>query len=309
MGEARDMSVDLLHPAGPGREWGESLYFNVYDQDNDICAFMRVGLKPNMNERSAFCFFLMPDGSLVGMSGNEPCGPISLYAMGLSIRTVEPEKRWLLKFNGHMGRLTEGDPVPTPVSFELDFEARNQATGFIEHADGKGDGPAQKAVLEHLGQFGKVSGSLMVGTEQFDISGRGGRNHTWGTLDWSRYKMWFRLTGQYSDNVAFSVTKKFTEQREASGGYFHMYGKDLPVVKANVRTVLDPDGTPCSMAMSLVDEAKGKHKITAEVLRMVAIPFPSRDGRTMSVLHEALAEFDLNGQKGYGIAEYLVRKQ
>lgn len=302
------MNVDLLHPAGPGKEWGESLYFNVYDQENDVCAFMRIGLKPNMNERSAFCFFLMPDGSVVGMNGREPCGPVSLYAMGLSFRAMEPEKRWTLKFNGHMDRLTEGGPVPVPVSFELEFEARNRGTSFIEGAGGKGEDPQQTA-SEHLGQFGRVSGSLMVGTEQFDLSGRGGRNHSWGTLDHSRSKMWIRLTAQFSDNVALGVTRTFAEQREASGGYFHMYGKDLPLVKANVRTVLDPDGTPCSMAMSLVDEAKGKHKVTAEVLRMVAIPFPSRDGRTMSVLHEALAEFDLNGQKGYGVAEYLVRKQ
>jgi hypothetical protein len=33
---------------------------------NDVLYRMRIGLKPNMDERSAFCFIMMPDGSVVG---------------------------------------------------------------------------------------------------------------------------------------------------------------------------------------------------------------------------------------------------
>jgi hypothetical protein len=38
------------------------------------------------------------------------------------------------------------------------------------------------------------------------------------------------------------------------------------------------------------------------------LPFPSRDGKKLTVMHEALVEYTFNGQKGYGMAEYLVRK-
>ena len=36
---------------GTDKEWNESFYFNLYDKENDICVFMRIGLKPNKDER------------------------------------------------------------------------------------------------------------------------------------------------------------------------------------------------------------------------------------------------------------------
>lgn len=302
------MSTDILHPAGAGKEWSESFYFNVYDQANDLCMFMRIGLKPNHDERSAFCFLMMPDGSVVGIKDQEPFGSGTLDAKGLSFEVVEPDRRWKIGFNGHMARMTEKGPVPVPVSFVLAFEARNEVFDYRECVDSEGERMSQEVASEHLEQFGRLTGSLMVGEEQFDINGLGERDHSWGVRDWNAPKMWIWLTAQFSDRVALNVTKLFVEQGEVSAGYFHINGKNLPLVKADIRTVLDPDGTPRSLAMSLVDSNGGKHKVTAEVLRMVAMPFPGRDGKTMSVMHETLAEYDFNGQKGYGIAEYLVRK-
>lgn len=302
------MSTDVIHQAGTDREWNESFYFNVYDEENDICVFMRIGLKPNANERSAFCFMMMPDGSVVGIKDQEPLGSGTLDAKGLHFEVVEPERRWKMAFNGHMARMTDKGPCPVPVSFVLAFEARNEVFDYRKCVDGEGERISQQVASEHLEQFGRVTGSLMVGEEQFDISGLGERDHSWGVRDWNAPKMWIWLTAQFSDRVALNVTKLFTEQGEVSAGYFHLNGRNLPLVKADVRTVLDPDGTPRSLAMSLVDKEGCKHKVTAEVMRLVAMPFPSRDGSSVSVMHETLAEYDFNGQKGYGIAEYLVRK-
>lgn len=302
------MNTDYMHQAGPEKEWNESFYFNVYDQENDICAFMRIGLKPNMDERSVFCFLMMPDSSVVGIKDQEAFGNGTLYAKGMSFEILEPERRWKMSFDGHMARMTEQGPCPLPVSFSLEFEARNEVFDYRECVDAEGERISQQVASEHLEQFGRVTGSLMVGEEQFDISGLGERDHSWGVRDWNAPKMWIWLTAQFSDKVAMNVTKLFVEQGEVSAGYFHLNGKNLPLAKADVRTVLDPDGTPRSLAMSLVDKYGGKHKVTAEVLRLVTMPIPSRDGSSMSVMHETLAEYDFNGQKGYGIAEYLVRK-
>ena len=302
------MSTDILHEASDAREWNESFYFNAYDRENDICIFMRIGLKPNAGERSAFCFLMMPDGSVVGIKDQEPYCSGTLEAKGLAFDVVEPEKRWNMSFNGHMARMTDHGPVPVPVSFVLGFEARNQVFDYRECVDAEGERMSQQVASEHLEQFGRISGSLMVGEERFDLNGLGERDHSWGVRDWNAPKMWIWLTAQFSDRIALNVTKLFIEGGEVSAGYFHLNGRNLPLVSADVRTVLDPDGTPRSLAMSLVDKFGGKHKVTAEVLRMVAMPFPGRDGKTMSVMHETLAEYDFNGQKGYGIAEYLVRK-
>lgn len=302
------MNTDITHSAGTEKEWNESFYFNVYDRESDICAFMRIGLKPNMDERSAFCFIMMPDGTSVGMMDQEGFGDGSLYAKGLHFEVLEREKRWKMAFNGRMSRMTDNGPCSVPVSFVLEFEARNEVFDYRECVDAEGERISSQVASEHLEQFGKITGSLMVGEEQFDISGLGERDHSWGVRDWNAPKMWIWLTAQFSEKVALNVTKLFMEQGEVSAGYFHLNGKNLPLVKADVRTVLDPDGTPRSLAMSLVDKFGGKHKVTAEVMRLVAVPLPGRDGRAMSVMHEALAEYNFNGYEGYGIAEYLVRR-
>ncbi|MDW5562922.1 MAG: hypothetical protein SA339_06810 [Methanomassiliicoccus sp.] len=303
------MNTDMIHPAGMEKEWSESFYFNVYDKANDVCVFMRIGLKPNMDERSAFCFIMMPDGPVVGIKDQETYGRGTLDAKGLHFEVVEPEKRWKMTYGGHMACMTDKGPVPVPVSFNLAFEARNEVFDYRECVDAAGERISGQVASEHLEQFGRITGSLMVGEEQLDLSGLGERDHSWGVRDWNAPKMWIWLTAQFSDHVALNVTKLFVDQGEVSAGYFHLNGKNLPLVKAEVRTVLDPDGTPRSLAMSLVDKFGAKHKVTAEVLRLVAMPFPSRDGKSVSVMHETLAEYTFNGQKGYGIAEYLVRKE
>jgi hypothetical protein len=302
------MNTDFIHQAGTEKEWNESFYFNVYDRENDICVFMRIGLKPNMDERSAFCFMMMPDGSVVGIKDQEALGNGTLDAKGLHFEILEPERRWKMTFNGHMAKMSDKGPLPLPVSFALEFEARNDVFDYRDCVDAEGEQTSKRMASEHLEQFGKGTGSLMVGEEQFDISGLGERDHSWGARDWNAPKMWIWLTAQFTERIALNVTKLFVEQGEVSAGYFHINGKNLPLVKADVRTVLDPDGTPRSMAMSLVDKFGGKHKVTAEVIRLVAMPLPSRDGSSVSVMHETLAEYTFNGQKGYGIAEYLVRR-
>ena len=299
---------DTMHRPGADKEWNESYYFNLYDQGHDLCMFMRIGLKPNMDERSMFCFIMMPDGSVIGKKEMEVLGDGSLNVRSLRFHMLEPEKRWKLEFNGAMARMEAKGPVPVKINFSLEFESLNKMYDYRDSVDKEGEAMSRNVASEHLEQFGMAKGTLTVGDEHFDIQGLGERDHSWGVRDWNAPKMWIWLTAQFSRTLALNVTKLFVEGGEVSAGFFHMNGRNIPLVKADIRTVIDPDGTPRSLAMNLVDKDGGKHKVTAEVMREVMMPFPGRDGKSMSVMHETLAEYSFNGQKGYGIAEYLVRK-
>ena len=302
------MDSDVMHPAGKDKEWNESFYFNFYDQANDLCAFMRIGLKPNLDERSMFCFLMMPDGSVVGRKEQDIFGDGSLEVGSLRFHKVEAEKLWRMEFDGAMARMEEKGPVPVHVKFSLRFESLNDMFDYRECVDQEGEALSKDVASEHLEQFGKATGTIKVGDESLEILGFGERDHSWGVRDWNAPKMWIWITAQFSRSLAFNVTKLFVEEGEVVAGFFHMNGKSIPLVKADIRTTLDPDGTPRSLAMCLVDKEGGKHKVTAEILREVLMPFPGRDGKTMSVMHETLAEYTFNCQTGYGIAEYLVRK-
>ncbi|MBI0584341.1 MAG: hypothetical protein ISF22_08970 [Methanomassiliicoccus sp.] len=285
----------------------ESFYFNFYDRGNDLFMFVRIGLMPNMNERSAFCFIMMPDGATVWMREMRPFGVGRAGVGGLRMETVDADRRWKLAFDGHMDNMAEEGLQTIPVSFSLNFEALNEMFDYEACADADNAEIFRQVAQDHVEQFGKASGSLMVGEQQYDISGLGERAHTQGIRDPDRSKLWIWLSAQFSRSLAFNLTKLFTD-KEAIAGYLHMNGRNVALVKADVRTVLDPDGTPGSLAISSTDADGGRHRMTAEVLRVVTVPFPSRDGKRLTVVHEALVEFDLNGQKGYGMAEYLVRK-
>jgi hypothetical protein len=302
------MDSDMLHPAGKDREWNESLYFNLYDGENDLCMFMRIGLKPNMDERSAFCFIMMPDGSLVGMKDQEPQADGGLDVRSLRFERVEAEKRWRLTFDGRMARMAGPRPEPVPVSFDLEFESLNPMFDYRECVDAESERLSQRVASEHLEQFGRATGSLKVGEQGFEISGLGERDHSWGVRDWNAPKMWIWLTAEFSTDLAFNVTKLYVEGGDVSAGFVFRDGRNLPVVKADIETVLDADGTPRSLTIKLQDKYGGKHHATAEVLREALMPFPSRDGKSISIMHETLAEYRFAGKKGYGIAEYLVRK-
>ena len=117
------MNSDTMHQPGADKEWNESFYFNFYDQAHDLCMFMRIGLKPNMDERSMFCFIMMPDGSVIGKKEMEVLGDGSLNVSSLRFHMLEPEKRWKLEFNGAMARMEDKGPVPVKVKFSLEFES------------------------------------------------------------------------------------------------------------------------------------------------------------------------------------------
>ncbi len=301
------MDSDVLHPVGTDKEWNESLYFNLYDQQNDLCMFMRIGLKPNIDERSAFCFIMMPDGSLVGLKDQEPLGAGTLDVRSLRFEKLEAEKRWKLNYSGHMARMAGPNPEPLAVSFDLEFESLNRMFDYRECVDAESERLYQNVASEHLEQFGRATGSLRVGEQEFAISGLGERDHSWGVRDWNAPKLSIWLTAEFSDKLAFNVTKLFMEGGEVAAGFVHKDGKNLPVVKADINTVLDGDGTPHSLTIELQDKFGGKHQAAAEVMREVLMPFPSRDGKSVSIMHETLAEYRFRGQKGYGLAEYSVR--
>jgi hypothetical protein len=302
------MSTDVLHSRGESLEWSESFYFNLYDRENDICMFMRIGLKPNADERSAFCFIMMPDGSALGMKGATTMGKGDLEALGLTFRKIEDERKWSLCLDGHLSTMTAEGPRAVRASFDLVFETLNEVFDYRECVDLKGERLSRSVASEHLEQFGRVTGTVKVGDRTFTIDGLGERDHSWGVRDWNAPKMWIWLTAQFSPQVALNVTKLFVEGGEVTAGFIHLNGRSIPLVKAEVRTELDPNGSPRSLDMVLEDRQGISYRVTAEVLRGVQLPFPGRDGKSVSVMHETLAEYEFDGQKGYGIAEYLVRR-
>lgn len=300
------MDRDILHQAGEHAEWNESFYFNFYDKEKDLCAFMRIGLKPNKDERSMFCFFMLPDGSIAGIKEQDRYKG-ELAVKGLQFKKSVPEKRWDITYSGVMGKIG-AQVVPIRAAFALEFSALNDMFDYRQCVSGEKEKMSQSVASEHLEQFGSVKGTIRIGDREHEIDGLGERDHSWGIRDWNAPKMWIWLTCQFSDKCALNLTKLVVNEGEVDAGFMHIDGKSRPIVASKVSTRFNDDGSPASLDMRLTDSAGEKYHVSAEVLKKATLPFESPDGQVVSLMYETLARYTFDGQTGYGIAEYLVRK-
>ena len=301
------MDTDVLHEFGTHAEWNESFYFNFYDKARDICAFMRIGLKPNSNEKTGFCFFMMPDGSVLAMHGLEPVGDRELEVGNLRFEKILPEKKWQLAFSGMMERRKGDAKASEQVSFSADYESLNRVFDYREYVSGINEKISEKIATQHLEQFGRAVGRLTIGAKEYTLDGLGERDHSWGVRDWNAPKMWIWLTCQFSEKSALNVTKLAMDGGEVDAGFIHLYGKNVPLMKVDIETSWDANHEPKGLEMKLKDMEGNVHEVSTGAMRKTVVPFAGRDGKSLSLMHENLARYKMGSRVGYGIAEYLIR--
>jgi len=303
----KDADSDIVHQAGGHTDWNESFYFNVYDREKDVCAFMRIGLKPNRKEKNMFCYLLMPDGSTIGVKETIPYEGPELIASGLKYQKIVPEKEWLLEYSGTM-RKTVGNIVEKrKVALSLRFMGVNEVYNYQQSKVAGGDGFSKIAAAEHMEQFGQLKGELIIDGLKTPISGLGERDHSWGTGDWIAPAVWTWLSCQFSDDLAFNLTKLIVDQDVVDAGFIYNKGKNEPLVRAEVVTEYAPGGGP-SILKTWLTNSKGKvYEVEGEVIRTAKLPFTSGQERSPPNMFETLAKYRLGDKVGYGVAEYLIR--
>lgn len=299
--------TDSLHPFGTHIDWNESFYFNFYDRAADTAGFMRIGLKPNKNEKSMLCFLMMPDGTSMGVREVGPFDTTDLRIGGLSFLRIKPDKEWLLEWSGPMKHAVGAQTARRNVNFKLRYTALNEVFDYRECVKGTLEEVASVAAADHTEQFGRLSGELTIDGEVLKIDALGERDHSWGVRDWIAPSMWIWLSCQFSERMAFNITKLFVGHEVVDAGFIHVDGENRPITKVAVATVYDDGGGPKSIAIVLQEKDGRTHEVTAEALREKKLPFGTEAERHLSIMHEALARYRMGDMLGYGIAEYLVR--
>ncbi len=302
------LNTDILHEIGKEKDWNESYYFSFYDKGNDLLSFMRIGLKPNRGLKDVFCFFIMPDGALVGAQDQVPYDSPTMSARGLSFQNLEPEKRWRLLFAGNLAKLGPSARVPTNTHFDLIFETLNPVFNYRECVSGEKELVSKPVASEHLEQVGRVTGHLLLGGREYKIHGLGERDHSWGVREWNAPKMWAWINCQFNENCAFNATKLVIGDIEIDAGYFFDGTCNRPLEKIKIEASFSKDGSPEHLTMKLSDKSGKIYSVVAEAIKKATLPFHSPDGKTLSLLYETLGKYKMGEMTGYGILEYLVRK-
>jgi hypothetical protein len=120
-------------------------------------------------------------------------------------------------------------------------------------------------------------------------------------------KMWIWFTYQFSEKSALNVTKLVMDAGAIDAGSVHSDGENLALKSADIETSWEANDEPKSLEMSLKDKKGKTHKVRANVVRKIVVPFPSRDGKSLSLMCENLARYEMDTKVGNGIAEYLIR--
>lgn len=301
------MHTDIVHPFGEHALWSESFYFSFYDRAKDVCGFMRIGLRPNASLKEMLCYFMMPDGSVVGLKDAIPFDGTGLAAKGLRFDMLEPERLWRVSFTGGMERTTERKAKKSHVELDLRFEALNDIFDYRSCVSGTSEEMSRSVGSEHLEQVGRLRGRLSTGLDDFEIDALGERDHSWGVRDWTAPKGWTWLTCQFSESHALNLTKLVVEEGVVDAGFVFQDGRNTPVVGADLKVNKDFGNNPMSFDMTLRDAEGGSHRVFGSVMKRVPLQFKSHKGDAVSSMNETLSRYNMAGKNGYGIAEFLNR--
>jgi hypothetical protein len=315
----------LTHrPASNNLEWNESYYFIFYDQENKIGGMSRLGFKPNKKEGMTFFFLFLPDGSIGTFHANDDA---SNYPTSLRVENVHFDSlgngSWRYTFEGPMllfdkpenfAKVQENPEVISDLvgaRIELEYKAHNDTYEYSEHMTSESLEIGKKSGDKHWEQIGKVSGSVQIGEQKYNVDDCiGQRDHTHGIRDWTGVGNWFYFVIWFNNDLALNPAAVILDNgRIGSGGFIYRRGENIPIDTIRLlEHKYEEDGIfPISTKLELVDIKGQKYILEGKPGPIIPVPFKGNDG-SISYLIQSFGSFQLDDIKGgYGSYEVLRR--
>ena len=301
------MGTDIIHAFGNHPDWDETHYFNFYDRKNDICGLMRIALLPNRKEKMMACFFTMPDGTVVSSRHKVDFDKKELAARNLRFEQIAPDRSWNLIHAGTMTRTAGSKLRQSQVEMNLRFDGLNDIFDYRECAPGMDISSNDSRSDGHIEQFGKITGRLSIGLDEFNIAALGGRYQTWGVRNTTEMKSWKWFNCQFSEECALNISKLTMGDSEIDAGFVYDGGKNIPITSAKIDTDYHVGRKPRSFKLSLNGKDGQIFIVTGRVVKNLELPSVNADEAEGSKTFEALAKYDMGEKMGYGMSEYLLR--
>ncbi len=303
-------------------EWNESYYFIFYDKKNKIGGMNRIGFKPNKKEGMTFFFLFLPDGSIGAYHATDDG---SSYPDVFKVENIEQtcleDGKWNYSFEGpmlildnpenfaHIQKTPEVITDLVGAKINLEYTPIHETYEYSEHMTKESLEIGKKTGDMHWEQIGKVTGTIQVGENTYDVDKCiGQRDHTYGIRDWTGIGNWFYFVVWFDENLAINPAAVVLDDgRIGSGGFIYKNGKNIPIETIRV---LDhsyrEDGVyPISTELEIVDLLGENYILKARPGSIIPVPFRGDNGE-VSFLIQSFGSFQLNDIKeGYGSYEVL----
>jgi hypothetical protein len=307
------MNTDILHTPGKDKQWNESFYFNWYDKKHGICCFTRIGLTPNTNQKNMFLFFLLPHRKKLGIRKTDNLEkppseePLVLDVDDLRFIRKESEKEWHISFDGDLYDPYQDNDSAVRVQFDLDFSGLHPIFNYRDcPLSALQEKLSKNVASEHFEQYGKITGSLLIDDDTYEINALGERDHSWGVRHWTAPQRWVWLTCQFNKDFAFNITKLSVSEGDIDAGFIHINGKTIPIKKVLIDTVYSKHHEPLLFNLSMTTILDKVFDVQGSVKDKIHVPF--EQNKTKSMMYENLAKYTYKNEIGYGIAEYLIKQ-
>jgi hypothetical protein len=230
-------SDDYLHTVGVERNWNESRYVDFYDTATRVAGWFRIGMRPNEHHAEMSACLSLPDGrsafffERAGIEGN------SMSAGGQEWTVDDPFRLSAVRYEGPMLLLDNPWVLTEPkgafehsprgkVSVDLRVETaglpavmgRDQRHIDLIFLPGQADW--------HYQHLCWTTGTVEVDGQRFSVSGRGGKDHSWGPRNWLAkiYLRWLIAISD-DDELGFMLVRAVGPDKTTRSGHVWEAGR------------------------------------------------------------------------------------
>lgn len=318
-----DPADEYMHPLEESSNFNESMYFNVYDAEQRIGGFLRLGNRANEGRAEMTVCLYLPDGRVAFMFDRPAITHNDAFdAGGMRFDVIDPFKELTARYDGRVVLLDDplsmADPRTafkenpwTECSASIAFSGISPMYGGEPvNDDGSpipesGEGFARGHYEQHM----SGAGTITVGDQTWTVDGLGLRDHSWGPRHWQS-PWWYRwLTANLGPDFGFVVsivTGKDGQRR--IGGMVLRDGNYEHITEATIETDWVGDDLYHQEIRATATTSEGTYEIEGTVLNLV----PLRNRRTdpdgqplLTRISEGLTEWRCDGRVGHGLSEYL----
>jgi hypothetical protein len=324
MGVRLEPSDEYMHELGPEPNFNESMYINLFDPEHGLGGFFRLGNRANEGTAEMTVCLYLPDGR-VGFMFKRPqiSSNDALDAGGLTWTMVTPFEELHVDYRGKVVLLDDPTDMADPKAAftnnpyveceaHITFTGQGRESMFGGEPDTPHEAPGEEFAKGHYEQLCGGTGTVRVGDEEWQVSGFGLRDHSWGPRYWQApwYYRW--LTGNVGPDFGFMASRVARRDGPGTrGGFVWDDGKLHLCDDLQLSTEYRGDDSyHRAIRATLRSSRSGRSwSFTGDVMNLIPLRNRRQDPEgswLVTRISEGMTRWTMDdGRVGYGLSEYL----
>lgn len=319
MGQQLSDLDEGVHESGSQTNWNESRYMDFWDATAAIGGWFRIGNRPNAGYAEVSAAIHLPDRRVAFMFEKPKISVNTLASGDQRWEVLEPWIASRVQYKGDLLILDDPWLLSNPrIAFETalrvhaDIDLVCTSTG-LRTVMGADQGHIQRIFLPgqadwHYQHLVHTTGKVRVGEHEWQVNGRGGKDHSWGPRNWLA-KTYFRwLVCSVDDLNGFMLVRAVGPTKTTRSGFVLEDG-EFHLVDDFEMTNAYASAPNFELMKVQVKIASGARTWSATGVPRSWLPLrhkQSNAGAEDSVLRivKSPADWTLDGHAGEGICEY-----